>query len=97
MATSVVKLQEYDIDIKLTNLVRGKGLCKLIAENISITNGKEELPQVLLVGLTNSWFSKVAYYLTYEDCLEGMSPRERRDLKLKFAKYVVTQGVLYKK
>lgn len=32
-ATWVTKIQEYDLDIRPTKLVRGQGLCKLIAEN----------------------------------------------------------------
>lgn len=29
----IVKVQDYNIDIKPTNLVGGKGLCKLIVKN----------------------------------------------------------------
>ncbi|KAH9310331.1 hypothetical protein KI387_044736, partial [Taxus chinensis] len=29
----IVKVQEYDLDIRPTKLVRGKGLCQLMAEN----------------------------------------------------------------
>lgn len=38
----------------------------------------------------------MAYYLTYGDCPPGMSPKEKRNLKLKAAKYVIAQGILYK-
>ena len=61
----VAKVQEYDLTIKPTSLVRGHGLCKLMAENKDMSFEKpEETPTILLVSLTNPWFSNIAYFLT---------------------------------
>ncbi|XP_059077844.1 uncharacterized protein LOC131876445 [Cryptomeria japonica] len=80
-AYAVVK--EFNLEIRPTKLVRGHGLCKLIAE--SKEEVTEELPLVLFVGLQDSWFVDVAYYLTYGDCPEHLSMKEKRNLRLKAA------------
>ncbi|KAH9324684.1 hypothetical protein KI387_004862 [Taxus chinensis] len=38
----IAKVQEYDLDIKPTKLVRGKGLCQLMAENENLEGPKEK-------------------------------------------------------
>lgn len=91
----VSKIHEFNLDIKTTKLVRGKGLCKLITERKNEVN--EELPLVLFVGLQDSWFVDVAYYLTYGDCPTHLSPREKWNMRLKASKYVIFDDVLYKK
>ena len=51
-ASWIAKVQEYDLDIKPTKLVRGKGLCKAIAEGSSKGEEemKEEMSLVLFIG-----------------------------------------------
>ncbi|XP_059073313.1 uncharacterized protein LOC131874091 [Cryptomeria japonica] len=75
------KIQEFNLDIKPTKLVRGKGLCKLMVENKFEEEGT--LPLTLFVSHQGSWFTDVAYYLTYGDCPSHLSPREKQNLKLK--------------
>lgn len=53
----------------------GQGLCNLVAKSKNETT--EELPLVLFIGLQDSYFADVAYYLTYGDCLVYLSPREK--------------------
>lgn len=48
----MTKIQEYDLDIRPTKLMRGQGLCKLIAENRVDT--EEEFPLTLFVGLQDT-------------------------------------------
>ena len=52
---------------------------------------------MLVVGLYDSWFENISYLLTYGEFPEGLNARQRRDLKLKVAKYVVWDGNLFKK
>lgn len=40
----ITTIQEYDIDIKLAKLVRGQGLCKLVAESHDTLNDLESEP-----------------------------------------------------
>lgn len=51
-ASWVSKIQEFNLDIRPTKLVKGQGLCKLIAE--SKEEVTEELSLVLFVGLQDS-------------------------------------------
>jgi hypothetical protein len=97
-AVWVAKVQEYYLTIKPTSLVKGHGLCKMIDENKDASLDKSnETPIVLLVSLTNSWFLDIAYFLSYGECPSNMNHKERRNLRLKAAKYVISNGVLYKR
>ena len=50
----VTKVQEYDLTIKPTSLVRGHGLCKLMVESKEAhVDNTKETPIVLLVSLTD--------------------------------------------
>ena len=82
-----------------TKLVRGNALCKAIVENRIVEETKEsrEKKLVLSVGMQDSWFGNITYLLTYGECLEGMTTKQRRDLKLKVAKYVIWDDKLFKK
>ena len=56
-----------------------------------------ETPIVLLVILTDPWFSNIAYFLTYGVCPPNMIFKERWNPRLKATKYVISNGVLYKR
>ena len=79
-------LQEYDLEIKPSKLVKGQGLCKLVAEALELQEDKEgweneadmlEREVLYILESTNSWFNYLKYYLT-----NGRSPSHldaRRD------------------
>ncbi|KAH9296739.1 hypothetical protein KI387_044767, partial [Taxus chinensis] len=54
----VEKVQEYDLDIKPTKLVQGKGLCELIAEGADATLSKEavDVLVVLFLSSIDEWY-----------------------------------------
>ena len=52
---------------------------------------------MLAVGLYDSWFENISYFLTYGKCQEGLNAKKKRDLKLKVAKYVIWDGKLFKR
>lgn len=52
---------------------------------------------MLFVSLNDSWLSNIAHYLTYGECLDHLSPKEKRNLKLKATKYAIWNDVLYKR
>lgn len=95
----IAKIQEYDIEIKPTKLVRGNALCKAIAENKIAGESKEPSGKqlVLVVGLYDPWFENISYFLTYGECPEGLNAKQKRDLKLKATKYVIWDGILFKR
>lgn len=94
-ASWVSKIQEFNLDIKPTKLVRGQGLYRLMEENES--KEEDSLPLTLFVDHQDSWFTNAAYYLMYGDCPDHISPREKRNLRLKATKYVISNNILYKK
>ncbi|KAH9309891.1 hypothetical protein KI387_037802, partial [Taxus chinensis] len=77
----IAKVQEYDLDIKPTKLVRGRGLCQLMAENKDSEVPEEKdncidgmwgqpkkddsLPMVLFVATSDEWYSDITFFLTY--------------------------------
>lgn len=75
-ATWVSKVQEFDIDIKPSKLVRGQGLYKLILEN----KEEEAYPNCLLVGLKDEWFLDIAYFLTYGQCPDHLKGKDQRNI-----------------
>lgn len=83
----MAKVQEYDLDINPTKLVRSRGLCKLMTKNEPRV--EEESLMVLLVSLQDLWFSNVAYYLTYGEFLVHLSLIEKKNLNLKTSRYVI--------
>lgn len=94
----ISKIQEFDLEIKITKLVRGLGLAKLMIEtnfkDIDINN--VEIEQAFVTSIERQpWYSDVVYFLKNASCLEGMTHSQRRTLKLKSHKYVLIQGDLY--
>ena len=45
----IAKVQEYDIEIKPTKLIRGNALCKALAKDQQVK--EEDTPKVLMVSL----------------------------------------------
>ena len=72
-------LQQYNLEIKPSKLVKGQGLCKLVAEALDLQMEEEEgwdnevyllQSEVLYMpASTNSWYNDIKYYLTH-----GSSP-----------------------
>lgn len=76
----IAKIQECDIKIKPTKLVRGNALCKAIVKNKTIGESKEsgEKQLVLAVGLYDPWFENISYFLTYGECPEGLNVETKK-------------------
>ena len=69
-----------------------------MAENKDpLPDNTKEKPNVLLVSSTDPQFSNVAYFLTYGECPPNMSYKERQNHRLNTAKYVISNGILYKR
>lgn len=80
--------------------MRGKGLCQLMAENKPNEEGgetSESFPQVLFVSTTNEWYSNIAYFLMYGKFPHHLSYKEKRNIKLKAANFVLWDNCLYKR
>ena len=78
---SLNSLQEYDLEIKPSKLVRGQGLCKLATKALDPKNDEEgweneaeffEREVLYVPTSTNSWYNELKYYLTHGKSLEYM-------------------------
>jgi len=91
----VTALQEYDLEIKPSKIVRGQGLCKLVAEgNDEAMQAKDvkkvELEEGILQSTVNvieqnqdSWYSDLRQLLDTRIPHEGLDPKQKRALRLK--------------
>lgn len=87
----IAKIQEYDLEIRPTKLVCGRGLCQLIFENIAKQyelDVPKDLPKELFSSTIDEWYSNIAYFLTYGECPQHLSFKEKRSIKLKVANFV---------
>ena len=50
-----------------------------------------------MVSLQDPWFSNITYFLTYSECPNGSTTKQRRDLRTKALKYVIHDDDLYKR
>ena len=87
-------LQEYDLEFKLTSIVKGQGLCKLMTEGQnneeSSWHNEAELHMVDVCPLftaPDSWYRDLVHYLQEGYFPEHWSPKQRRALHLKSTLY----------
>jgi hypothetical protein len=89
-------LQEYDLEITPAEIVRGQGLCKLVADsveeqesqiNTSTVNQHDEKQISYAQTTTNSWYDNIEFYLTHGFSPHNFDPKHRRALRLKSASF----------
>jgi hypothetical protein len=99
-------LQEYNLEIKPTKIVRGQGLCKLAANlegaQVSSQEGWENELEVsnevqYVLAPTFSWYNDIKYYLNHCIAPQYLEPNKKKALRLKSIKYHLIDGVLFKK
>ena len=97
-------MQEYDLEIKPAKLVKGKGLCKLVAEGLDPQEDEEgwenevdmlEREVLYILASTNSRYNDLKYYLTHGSSPSHLDARKRRALTLKYAQYQMIDDVLF--
>ena len=97
----IVVLLEYDLEIKLTKIIKGQGLAKLMTQSnyealdINMMGIGSEIdssstvifsqPEVFLDLLASVWYKNIIYVLQNLQALEGLSKTQARCLKLKAA------------
>ena len=103
----IATLLEYDVEIKLTKLIKGQGLAKLMAKsnfhaldiNLIATMSEEDeesLPaQVSEIFLLSPWYSDIVYVLQNLSSPPRMAKNKSRTLKLKAAKFCIMNNALY--
>ncbi|KAH9303500.1 hypothetical protein KI387_043862 [Taxus chinensis] len=107
----ITHVMEYDIEIKITKLVRGKGLCEqlVLGKQKEVCNEEEA---VLTVqdnhepsgrqeednsALTPYWTQGIMHFLQIGLCPLEISKVKRRYFRLQAVPYTIIDGVLFKK
>lgn len=101
----IKKVMEYDVEIRVTKLIRGKGLCEHLAGDLE--NNKEVENQTILVlndeekivvaGPPSSWIQEMVHYLYTGECPKGPKNEKQRYFKLQSIPYVIINGILFRK
>jgi hypothetical protein len=106
----ITKILEFDLEIKPTKLVKGKGLAKLLVESncralgVSFINTcsenqlAESSSKISHDGSSLAectWYRDILYFLQELKPPDGMGKSKARDLKLKMIRYCLIDQVLY--
>jgi hypothetical protein len=87
----MTSLQEYDLEITPAQIVRGQGLCKLVADsveeqesqiNTSIVNQHNEKQISCAQATPNSWYENIRFYLTHGSSPTILIPKTEEHLGL---------------
>eukprot|EP00253_Pinus_taeda_P032840 PITA_32840 len=99
-ANWVTALQEYDLEIKPTKIVRGQGFYRLLAgaSNIpesSVTNQFEEINQISIAD-SESQYADLIFYLKNGYAPPNMSYKSKRAIRLKDFFFTIIDDVLFR-
>jgi hypothetical protein len=97
-------LQDYNLEIKPANFVRGQRLCRLAAKSkgsqIDGEMGWENETKVSIkeiyyvLASTNLWYNEIKYYLN-NGTTQYLDPKKNTTLLLKYAQYQLIDGLLF--
>ena len=99
-------LQEYDMEIKPSQVVRGLGLCKLAAESAHLPADQNGIPlddtllqkEVCFIpDPASSWYTDIRTYLETGSAPYHLEPKKKRVVRLKSAPYQLVNNVLFRK
>eukprot|EP00253_Pinus_taeda_P013331 PITA_13331 len=97
-ANWVTALQEYDIEIKLANIVRGQGFCKMLAGASQIFEIPSVEVKVCEVSLNDeeSLYTDIIYYLKNGYAPSYLDHTKKRALRLKAKQYQLINDILFR-
>jgi hypothetical protein len=103
-ANWVTSLQEYNLEITPTQIVRGQGLCKLFADSPagqqeeSETSNLGQHDQNAICCTQNSvspWYDDIRFCLKHGSAPRQLNPTKRRALRLKSVSFHLVNGILF--
>jgi hypothetical protein len=103
-ANWVTSLQEFDLEITPTQIVRGQGLCKLVFDSKteqkedSDTSDLKQHNQNLICcaqNLVSPWYDDNRHYLQHGSAPHHLDPAKRISLRLKSASFHLVNGILF--
>eukprot|EP00253_Pinus_taeda_P005016 PITA_05016 len=97
-ANWVTALQEYDIEIKPANIVRGQGFCKMLAGASQISEIPSVEVQVCEVSLNDeeALYADIIYYLKNGYAPSYLDHTKKRALRLKAKQYELINDILFR-
>eukprot|EP00253_Pinus_taeda_P022331 PITA_22331 len=97
----VTTLQEYDFEIKPTNIVRGQGFCRLLAgaSNIQESGDTEHIEEIHQISITNSesQYADLIFYLKNGYAPPNLSYKNKRAIRLEAKNFIIIDDVLFRK
>jgi hypothetical protein len=93
----VSKIQECNLEIKPTKIIKGKVLAQMLTESNqeAIQMGESEQINVVVSELEHDeWYYDIVYYLNNLSCPDHLVEYKRRALRLKAMKYCLTEDGL---
>ena len=98
-ANWVTTLQEYDIEIKPANIVRGQGFFKMLAGALQITEIPSAEVRMCEVSLNDveSLYADIIYYLKNGYAPSHLDHTKKRALRLKAKQYQLINDILFRK
>jgi hypothetical protein len=100
----VTSLQEYDLEITPAQIVRGQGLCKMIADSAAGQQEESDMSNLgqrdqSLIGcaknLVSPWYDDIRFCLEHGSAPRHLDPPKRRVLRLKFDSFHLVNGILF--
>ena len=77
------QIQEFNIDVQITKLVRGQGLAKLMAESNLEAVQVHQVDGDQNVSIERCpWYSDIVYYLQHTKCRDNLNENQKRTIKL---------------
>jgi hypothetical protein len=101
----ITSLQEYDLEFKPTNIIKGQGLCKLVTKEVDAKEQEDDgwkdeqimyTQQVSYVPtIEGSSYNDIKYYLQHGTTPDHLNAKKRRELRLKYLQYRLLHGILF--
>jgi hypothetical protein len=96
----IAKIQEYDLEIRPTKLIKGQGLAKMLTKSnekalgmVNQVNNEEWHPNLLKLEQVD-WYTDIIFYLKNLTCPRYLVGHKKRALRLKSSKYVLIRDGL---
>eukprot|EP00253_Pinus_taeda_P014621 PITA_14621 len=97
----VTALQEYDLDIRPTKIVKGQGFCKLLAgaSNIQEHEGTKNIEEIKEISIINpeSQYAYLIFSLKNGYAPSNLSYKNKRAIRLKAKNFMMVDDVLFRR
>eukprot|EP00253_Pinus_taeda_P028659 PITA_28659 len=96
----VTALQEYDLEIKPTKIVRGQGFCRLLAgaSHIQESGDTDQTEEINQISITDSepQYADLIFYLKNGYAPPNLSYKNKRAIRLKAKNFKIIDDVLFR-